>query len=80
MHNTPRSWSPNHPTEVFRKGDRDFTVQNNLHILEFERELADRARIAELEASLLTKDAEYWSAQREILELWSRLRDIVEKR
>lgn len=26
--NTPRSWTPNHPTEIFRKTDRDCSLEN----------------------------------------------------
>jgi hypothetical protein len=30
LHNTPRSWSPDHPTHILRKGDGDFSLQRRI--------------------------------------------------
>lgn len=40
QHNTPRSWSRNHPTIVMRKGPGDFSSERLAHEAEFETEMA----------------------------------------
>jgi hypothetical protein len=40
QHNTPRSWSRNHPTLVFRKGPRDYSVERRVAEAAFAQESA----------------------------------------
>ena len=39
LHNTPRSWSPDHPTHILRKRDGDFSVQRRIAETAFNQQI-----------------------------------------
>lgn len=48
IQNTPRSWTLNHPTEIFKKGKKDFSKQNYLQTRIYQRFLESHLKLTEL--------------------------------